>query len=349
MSSPVTQLVAIGAQDVHLTGQPEISFYRSAYKRHSNFSMGTVKQVIRGIPQPKGMSSVNITRNGDLLSYMYIVAHDGAGKAVYVNDWTTLIESVELLVGGQVIDKQDSVFCEAIAIDTMAVNYSKNYNAALHGGLSNDSYFYPLRFFCCENWQSVLPLVCLAYHDVEIRINWNAPGSYKYDLVGNFISLGKDELDYFTDKESHDILITQVQKSVPSNEKTQELNFNHPVKFIASSNVGVYDVNTLASVDTRIRVEANGTEIMEEKMAIPHYTAVPSYYHTDFSTGNNDNLFIIPFCLSTNKLQPSGTLNFSRLDSFRIHCSAPITKPVYAVNYNILKVKNGMGGLMYAN
>jgi hypothetical protein len=56
------------------------------------------------------------------------------------------------------------------------------------------------------------------------------------------------------------------------------------------------------------------------------------------------------FCLLTSSLQPTGTLNFSRLDNVKIVSETlPITHPIYAVNYNILRVENGMAGLLYAN
>jgi len=58
----------------------------------------------------------------------------------------------------------------------------------------------------------------------------------------------------------------------------------------------------------------------------------------------------IPFCLDTSKLQPTGTVNFSRIDSARLVLSkSTFNAPIYAVNYNILRVQNGMGGMLYAN
>jgi hypothetical protein len=94
----------------------------------------------------------------------------------------------------------------------------------------------------------------------------------------------------------------------------------------------------------------NGTDLADYKYATPHFTQAPSYYYVPFSGSNLSSYFIVPFCLDTSKLQPTGTLNFSRLDSFRIVSqSLNITNTVYGVNYNILKIQNGMGGLMYSN
>ena len=66
MSGGIAQLVAVGAQDVHLVGQPEVSFFRSTYKRHTNFSQTVERQVIQGNVSNNGMSTVRFERKGDL-------------------------------------------------------------------------------------------------------------------------------------------------------------------------------------------------------------------------------------------------------------------------------------------
>ena len=48
MSGGIAQLVAVGAQDAHLVGKPEVSFFQSIYKRHTNFSHVVERQVIQG-------------------------------------------------------------------------------------------------------------------------------------------------------------------------------------------------------------------------------------------------------------------------------------------------------------
>lgn len=346
MTNGIVQLVAIGAQDVHLTGDPQVSFYKSAFKRHTNFSIFQKKQIFQGSPRPGGMSTVRVERVGDLLNYMSLsVTLNGVSQLI--SDWSDVIEYAELLIGGQVIDKQDVEFTEEIAIDLMSTTSAKSYPASLHGGVGSSSLFYPFRFFFCENWQSSLPLVALQYHDVEIRIKWSSSfnSSYMCTMNNAYISLDTEEREWFATT-PHEILMFQVQKSVPSNEKIQELYFNHPVKFLASSNT---TTNSLVSLVSDIKIEANGVEITEFNKSAPFYTAIPCYYHTDYSSSNAETLFVYPFCLNTAKLQPTGSLNFSRLDSFKIHCTHNITRPIYAVNYNILRIQNGMAGIVYAN
>jgi hypothetical protein len=344
MSSGLVQLVAVGAQDEHIIGEPEISFFTSTFKRHSNFSQSVEKQTIQGAVKGNSMSSIRFERNGDLLGYTYFTI-DNNTNAVDIQDWGRIIDRVELLIGGQVIDAQDHDFTEKIAIDTYAQNVSKSSNGT-HPGASARSYFYPLRFFFCEGPQSALPLVALQYHTVDLRIYWGPDaGDYNVDAYANYYYLDNEERGIMNSRQ-HDILITQVQKSVPSGELTQELTFNHPVKYIACSNTN--SESTFTSIDNKIKLSINSTDIGSFKWAKPHYVDIMSYYHTNFVT--SPDFFIHCFCLNTSSLQPSGSLNFSRLDSVKIHSESKlIIDPIYAVNYNILRVNNGMAGLMYAN
>ena len=212
--------------------------------------------------------------------------------------------------------------------------------------------FYPLRFWFCENAQSAIPLVALQYHDVELRITWGANftalGVTTAECWADFIYLDTTEREQLA-VAPQNMLIYQVQKAVASQSKIQELNFNHPIKFLASS-----DDMTDAAPTTQIKMQINGVDIGDQKTVVPHYSNVTTFYHTSFSnrglTGDTNTINLIPFCLDTNKLQPTGSLNFSRLDSARIVSDSGIfDQIIYGVNYNILRIENGMGGLMYAN
>ena len=260
-------------------------------------------------------------------------------------DWTRLIDYCELIIGGQIVDTIDSVFTEKIAIDTFANNVSKSSNGT-HPGVSARSYFYPLRHFFCESPQMALPLVALNYHNVELRIHWGPDaGNYQWSAHSNYYYLDNEERGTFASRDI-EMLIFQVQKNIPSNETIQELHFNHPVKYIASSNTSNY--SALTSYNNKVKVTINGVDIDGYKWARPHFIEVMNYYHTNFVT--SPDFFLFCFCLTTSLMQPTGTLNFSRLDDAKIFSETmPITDPIYAVNYNILKISNGVAGLLYAN
>jgi hypothetical protein len=360
MSGGIAQLVAVGAQDVHLVGQPEVSFFRSTYKRHTNFSQTVERQVIQGNVSNNGMSTVRFERKGDMLNYVYLVPNTGTAT-VAVTDWRTVISKVELLIGGQLIDEQDSTYSTLIAPTLSATSSSKSVAGDLYGG-STDERFYPLRFAFCENWQTALPLISLQYHDVELRITWGAAAtssSKKWDIYANYAYLDTQEREMFA-SQPQNMLITQVQKAIASNSKIQELNFNHPVKYLAAAGDNA-DTTAAGGVaflndDNKLKLQINGTDVSDFKFANPNYTSVPLYYHTSHGNATPGGvagglgLFTYPFCLETGKLQPTGTLNFSRLDSARIvNDTRSVNKDIYATGYNILRIENGMGGLLYSN
>ncbi len=144
------------------------------------------------------------------------------------------------------------------------------------------------------------------------------------------------------------MLITQVQKSVASTSKIQELNFNHPVKYIAAGKASALEI---LHDNNKLKLQINGTDVADYKFADPNFSTVTSYYHaTNSSLGTAKTLFFYPFCLDAGKLQPTGSLNFSRLDSARIiNDTKDSDDNLYAVNYNVLRIENGMGGLLYSN
>ena len=106
------QLVAYGAQDVYLTGNPEVTFYQAKYKRHTNFAMENIEQTVNGTAANSGRVSVTVARNGDLVGDMYVeLESDIAATATnastadcnYVAE--RAINNVELSIGGQRVDK----------------------------------------------------------------------------------------------------------------------------------------------------------------------------------------------------------------------------------------------------
>ena len=173
MSGGITQLVSTGVQDVHLTGTPQVSFFRSQYKQYTHFAHSVERQLIQGLPTPGGISTVRIERKGDLLSYMYMTARDSTGKLRSDLDWSQIIDRVEVLIGGQVVDLQDPFYTYTIDPVCMASKFSQRYYAQSQSIQRQDNPFYPFKFFFCKEWQTALPLIALQMHDVDIRITWS--------------------------------------------------------------------------------------------------------------------------------------------------------------------------------
>jgi len=116
------QLVAYGAQDIYLTGNPQITFFKVVYRRHTNFSCESIKQTFNGTNSFGSTVTATISRNGDLVTNMYLqfelpalnkVTIDDGGadndKIAYTNEVANaLVKEVELEIGGQRIDKHYS-------------------------------------------------------------------------------------------------------------------------------------------------------------------------------------------------------------------------------------------------
>jgi len=86
MGGGLMQLVAYGAQDIYLTGNPQITFFKVVYRRHTNFSMEAIEQTINGNPTLGGSVECTISRNGDLVGRTYIQLGKGAFKQTVDED-----------------------------------------------------------------------------------------------------------------------------------------------------------------------------------------------------------------------------------------------------------------------
>ena len=369
MSGGITQILAVGAQDVYLTTNPEVSFFRSNYKRYTHFAQSVERQTIQSNPNPGTMSSITIERKGDLLSYVYFTAQNSASNSLVTNiNWSNTVNYTELYIGGQLIDRQDATFNSIVEPVALTDTYSKRFGGINAGTNTYNNTFYPLKYFFCKDYQSCLPLVGLQFHNIEIRIYWSTAmnPALKYDAWANFIYLDGPERDYFTNSNATiDLLVWQVQRQTVPNDYIAELAFNQPVKFICGN------VLPYTSGLQTLKSQINGTDVGIFR-GLPHFQEVSQYYHTPMGLHNPGSgagynapapLFIIPYCLDTAKLQPTGTINFSRVDNFRLSSdpstgvqlagtSTAIFAPgsyVYAVNYNVLRIKQGMGALLYAN
>ena len=381
MSGGIVQLVATGAQDAWLTGKPEVSFYRSSYKRYTHYANSPERQLIQGNPSAGNISTIRLEKKGDLINYMYLIAKDSTGALIPGINWTNVIDKIELLIGGQIVDTQDITWMSNVEAVTGAQNFSQRYlnnNAAGPNNVTNG--FLPLKFFFCKDWNVSLPLVALQYHDVELRITWSTnlgttlnvtgmprPAAYstlQYEAWTNFVYLDQAEREYFANTPM-DLLITQMNRIPIATTNMQELALAHPIKFLAFScnnYTSAYTANvaTQPSFNYQFKTQINGVDIGDTRSMF-QWADVPQYYHTPFGYNHNNataNVALISYCLDTSKLQPTGTLNFSRIDTFRIVAPAGVSlstlaggngRYFYAMNYNVLRIKDGMGGLLYSN
>jgi hypothetical protein len=269
MGGGLMQLVAYGAQDVYLTGNPQITFFKVVYRRHTNFSMECIRQNFSGSLDLGGQSTATISRNGDLIGQMYLQyklkdsgINTNLAKLV-PNFGNALIRMAEVEIGGQTIDRQDGRFMQMYT-DLTKPNPTGNpcgvckHNKLVGTGAnladrtstewsttvkSNIDYWVPFMFWFCRNPGLYLPLIALQYHEVKLRLELNDMNSLLMgdspqingSLFDNDLTLWVDYIYLDTDERrrfaqvSHEYLIEQVQMK-KQNIKNLSTTKNHNIK-----------------------------------------------------------------------------------------------------------------------
>jgi hypothetical protein len=186
MGGGLLQLVAYGAQDVYLTGNPQITFFKVVYRRHTNFAIEAIEQTPTGSNSLGSRVSFQITRNGDLIHRVYfygvITASGTATDAVALvpNFGHKLLKTIELEIGGQRIDKHYSEWLYIWNELSLPIGKRDGYNVMVGANARNIStklvvgenyeLYVPLEFWFCRNVGLALPLIALQYHEVKINI-----------------------------------------------------------------------------------------------------------------------------------------------------------------------------------
>jgi hypothetical protein len=392
MGGGLMQLVAYGAQDIYLTGNPQITFFKVIYRRHTNFSMEAIQQTWAGVEPSSSSTSVSrctstISRNGDLIHRLYLEI-DGTLANSRKNPTAQSIDNLELEIGGQLIDKQSGEWMNvwSLLTESNPTGYSGNIGpdaptgtlfqnmSGMGGGgtkSSNDPsvYFVPLQFWFCRNPGLALPLIALQYHEVKINMDHNF-GSTNFQILNStklfadYIYLDTDERRRFA-QVSHEYLIEQVQEETltGSSGKIGNLNFNHPVKELvwikSGDGGGSSSVKAGSSNNPEYTIKLNGHERFESRdyryftraQIWQHHTGPGGLVGNAVETTNfSDGIAVYSFALKPEEHQPSGTCNFSRIDSAElISTEGNYADKIFAVNYNVLRIMSGMGGLAYSN
>ena len=186
------QLVAYGAQDVYLTGNPQITFFKVVYRRHTNFAMESIEQTFNGTGAFGNKVQCPVVRNGDLITKMYLRATVSAGTSIGASGayssikwaWVTslghaLISSVELEIGGTRIDKHYGEWLTIWNELSRKIGQDRGYDQMIGNvesltvlDFQHPAYtmWVPLKFFFCRFDGLALPLIALQYH--EVRINF---------------------------------------------------------------------------------------------------------------------------------------------------------------------------------
>ena len=264
MGGGLLQLVAYGAQDVYLTGNPQITFFKVVYRRHTNFSIESIQQSINGKFDWGNRVTCQISRNGDLVHKMYVEVEleklkDGdAIDNILTEDLNRyvnfighrLLKSVEVEIGGQKIDKQYSHWMYIWNELSLPVGKMDGYQEMIGADTDMTSFkdnkvYIPLEFWFCRNIGLALPLIALQYHEVKINIEIETFNNCTYNgtayvknadvQIANIKSIKNASIwcDYIfldTDERkrfaqlSHEYLIEQVQMNENTLSGTNEQN-----------------------------------------------------------------------------------------------------------------------------
>jgi hypothetical protein len=436
MGGGLLQLVAYGAQDAYISGNPQITFWKGLFKRHTNFAMEPFRINFSGQIQWGTKQTAIVGRHADLLYSTYVevvLPRQTSGSSPVDYYWNNssgflgynLIHHVELDIGGQIIDRMYSEFMVIWSQLTMSsTDYSK-LSSMLNAGSGGDPalltnspgcgadgrqfkvnvIYIPLPFFFTRNPGAALPLIALQYHEVKINVLWSDPqtiaGNFTSTTVGgappiqqlpqaiqaalyiDYIYLDTEERRRMA-QASHEYLIEQTQfnedKGIRGANNRIDLTFNHPVKELIWVVQPAYYTDcriAAANNETRLHpytydvdpvfeqcLQINGQDRMDRRYG-DYFNKVQSFqHHTGFLPPNTSRgVYTYSFALRPEEHQPSGTCNFSRIDTATIVMNmaggasfAPSANDlgdwnvrVYAINYNVLRVMSGMGGLAYSN
>lgn len=212
MGGGLMQLVSYGAQDVYISGNPQITFWKILYKRHTNFAVESIEVTFNGQADFNKSVTAVINRNADLMykTYVQVVlprVTPTTGTARWVNYiGHRLIQQVEVEIGGQRIDRQygdwmqiwtqlatDAGTVEALnsmightaqlALPTQLAGYSLPApcssadapgSCAPLNALPDTTLYIPLQFWFCRNPGLAIPLIALQYHEVRVNVQFQS-------------------------------------------------------------------------------------------------------------------------------------------------------------------------------
>lgn len=243
MAGGLLQIVAYGFQDIYLTNDPQITFFKIVYRRHTNFSIEAFEKTFNDNPAFGKTNQVKLYRLGDLATKMYL--------KVVINSVETLpgvpfawvqrlghamIRRVEIEIGGVLIDRQYGTWLDVWYELARYGKHDRGYDKMIgnvsdltaYNDQTKQSYtlYIPLQFWFNRNYGLALPLIAIQYHDIYIRVefepetrlivrcpqfnNFEQVKILEVGLVTDYIYLDMEERRRFADK-SHEYLIEQVQ------------------------------------------------------------------------------------------------------------------------------------------
>lgn len=201
------QLVSKGVENIYLTDDPQVTFFKIVYRRHTNFSVESIPQYFNTTPNFSTKVSCLVSKNGDLINRIYLVA-TLPSITTLSNDivvrWVNyigyaIINYIELEIGGQIIE---TLYSDWLYIQNELKKDNNNRGLDVMLGNvqelirydnSKNSYllYIPLPFWFCRYVHSSLPIIALQHSDVKINI--------EFSNINNCIITGPTHYIYIND------------------------------------------------------------------------------------------------------------------------------------------------------
>ena len=187
MEGTYIQLVSYGIENLHLNQDPELTFFKKVYNKHTQFSMESIEQTFIDIPQFNSMSTITIKRDGDLISNMYLQVTLPYDENLTDSYWTNrigfnLLKKIELYIGKKLIDRLYGLWCHIWVELTHSIDKTKIINK-LVGSTNKDGYTnglnisskhvltIPLLFSFCRHRGLAIPIIALQDNiDITLKI-----------------------------------------------------------------------------------------------------------------------------------------------------------------------------------
>ena len=213
MGLGLLKLINIGKENIYLSAQPEITFFKIAYKRYTNYSIEQTPQYFKTTPDFGRRCTVNIGKNADLMgmTYLYVELpsiqlenmYNKMKKFAWVEKiGLVLINFIEIELGGTIIDRHYGDWLNIWNELSIGMGIKKSYNKMI-GNISkltdyslnklNYILYIPFSFWFCQDTGLALPLIALAHNDIKIHVEfnnidacYNLSPSYYIQITNNF-------------------------------------------------------------------------------------------------------------------------------------------------------------------
>lgn len=372
------QLAAYGNQDVFLTGNPQITFWKMVFKRHTNFAVESIEQPFTGTPSFGSTNAVSLPKNtADLIHKCHVqvkLKRTGPNATLKDNFGLRFLKRVIFTIDGMDIDSQTGDWMEIWNHFTLDSNKKDGYEEMIGNSqsfITNSqeedenctTVLIPLQLYFCENAGLSLPIHALQYSEVKLKFEFNEKSVCvdeeendsisieKCSLFAGYVYLDTAEKKQIL-KSAQEFLITQTQEISGNMNDNGDLNqikldFLHPVKELVW--VLQKDDGYCHMKDAYITM--NGGQKRECERPAKYFRLVQALnHHTNIP---KIPIYMYSFALKPEEDQSSGTCNFSRLDNSYLNLKMKSGQNVsrikiYGTNTNLLRIMSGKGALAYS-